>query len=292
MVAEAFAGLRVDRLLTLGLFAPLRRIGASAEAPTIPLLMYHSVADDIDRDVHPYFRTVTTPRSFEAQVRCLRERGLQGITLSEAMRLLAAADLGALQRKVVLTFDDGFRDFRTVAWPILQRAGFGATVFMPTAYIGKSFVTGRDCLDAAEIRGLVADGVEFGSHSHSHCRLYTLDELALARELRLSKSVLEDASGQAVTLFSYPYRFPEEDAHFTGRLREQLDRAGYRAGVTTAIGRARVGDDAWLLPRLPVNDCDDAALLGAKLDGHYDWLRTGQRLRKRARAVLGSRAGA
>jgi peptidoglycan/xylan/chitin deacetylase (PgdA/CDA1 family) len=274
---------RLDRWLSLGVAAPLARLQPRRHA--IPILMYHSIADDVDDTVHPYFRTVTTPASFARQVGWLQRGGYEAISLAEAIRLVHEPG-AAPQKKVVLTFDDGFRDFRTAALPILQRAGFGATVFLSTAYLGRPFLTGRPCLAAHEVKALSDGGIEFGSHSVSHGRLAELPREQLAGEVADSKRAIEDITGKEVAMFSYPYRFPEEQPAFTRALAGLLDESGYRGGVTTAIGRSAAADDPRFLPRLPINDCDDIALLQAKLEGHYDWLRPLQRLRKQSRAAL------
>jgi len=280
--------LRMDRWLTLSVVAPLAGVLRASRGAAVPILMYHSIADDVDDTVHPYFRTVTTPASFAQQVEFLRQMGYDAVTLSEACRALRAPDrpMQGLAKKVVLTFDDGFRDFYTTAYPILERVGFGATVFLPSAYIDKRFLTGRECLRWTEVRELCNSGIEFGSHSVSHRRLVELTRHELSEEVATSKRVIEDMTGREVTLFSYPYRFPEENLAFTRSLGELLDESGYRGGVTTVIGRSRAKHDLRFLPRLPMNDCDDTRLLRAKLDGHYDWLRAGQLMSKRSRALL------
>jgi peptidoglycan/xylan/chitin deacetylase (PgdA/CDA1 family) len=273
-------------MLTLSLFGPLRDV-VSPGASGIPILMYHSIAHDLDDTVHPYFRTVTSPKVFARQVDFLRASGFSAITLSQAVELLhgTSGETSPGSRKVVITFDDGFQDFYTDAFPILERAGFTATVFLASDFIGKPFITGRPCLRATEVRELAGKGIEFGSHSASHRRLVELTTDDLEAELSGSKAAVEDIVGRAVTLFSYPFRFPEENAQFTVTLGHLLDECGYGGGVTTAIGRARRQDNPRFLPRLPVNDCDDDTLLQAKLVGSYDWLRSGQRLRKRSRAL-------
>jgi peptidoglycan/xylan/chitin deacetylase (PgdA/CDA1 family) len=280
---------RLDRTLTLGLFGPLGRLRMRGSSHGIPILMYHSVSQDLDDTVHPYFRTVTSPEKFALQVGVLRAAGYAAVTLSQALGELEDSKRGVLPAhgapKVVITFDDGFRDFHDSAYPVLQAAGYTATVFLPTAFIGRRFVTGRDCLGAAEVRSLAEQGIEFGSHSATHRRLVDLGAHELRTELHDSKAAIEDATGREVKTFSYPYRFPEQDEGFVARLGGLLDECGYSGGVTTAIGRASGRDDRRFLPRLPVNDCDDEALLRAKLLGHYDWLRSGQRARKRTRAL-------
>lgn len=278
--------LRLDRWLTLRLVAPFSAWWRTGPPPAIPLLMYHAISDEMDRRTHPYFGTVTTPRRFAQQVALLRRLGYQAVTLGEAAQLLRQPGFDATaQRRVVLSFDDGFSDFRSAAWPVLAEAGFTATVFVVSGLLGGRFHDGRRCLGAQDLRELSAQGVEFGSHSATHGLMARMTEAALARELRESRQVIEDCSGRAVRLFSYPYRFPHGDARFVQQLGGLLTQNGYHAGVTTAIGLARTGDAPLFLPRLPVNDFDDDRLLRAKLDGHYDWLRMGQALARPVRSL-------
>lgn len=279
---------RIDRWVTLSFVAPLAGVWSSPDDHAIPILMYHSIADDVDDDVHPYFRTVTTPATFARQVAFLQQNGYHAITLTEAVnQLQGQAPLSG--KSVVLTFDDGFRDFLTNAYPILEHARFRATVFVPSDYVGKPFLNGRDCLSASDMRMLCKQGIEFGSHSVSHRKLVELTPPQLTHEVTTSKQTIEDITGQEVGLFSYPYRFPEEDTRFTAGLATLLKAVGYRAGVTTVIGRSRPQDDPRFLPRLPMNDCDDPQLLQAKLAGHYDWLHTAQLMRKKSRSLFSAR---
>jgi peptidoglycan/xylan/chitin deacetylase (PgdA/CDA1 family) len=279
--------LRIDRWMTLSVVRRLSPLRATDRQAAIPILMYHAIADDVDDTLHPYFRTVTRPATFARQVALMQRAGYRAVTLAQAAGLLERPDAGCgdAAKTVVLTFDDGFRDFYTTAFPVLRDAGFAATVFVSSDFVGKPFVTGRDCLRAAEVRELSAAGIEFGSHSASHRLLVDLPLDELIDEVSTSKQVIEDLSGSAVTSFSYPYRFPEENLGFTRSLGALLDHHGYRAGVTTAIGRSCASSDRRFLPRLPINDCDDDLLLRAKLDGHYDWLHAGQLMRKRLRAL-------
>jgi peptidoglycan/xylan/chitin deacetylase (PgdA/CDA1 family) len=277
---------RLDRWLTLKVAAPVARLWPQGDDHAIPILMYHSVSKQLDA-VHPYLRTVTTPASFERQMDLLSLLGYAPVRLSEAVRLLQGGTPDdATARPVVLSFDDGLRDFHAHALPVLQRAGFPATMFVSTGFIGKPFLNGRDCLDTGELRELCQHGIEIGSHSVSHGQLVDMPPARLREELWASRRTLEDITGHPVDLFSYPYRYPEENRTFTRHLADLLDECGYRAAVTTVIGRSRPGRDVRALPRLPVNDSDDAPLLGAKLSGHYDWLRAAQRLVKRSRALL------
>jgi len=284
--------MRLDRLLTLHFFYSVIGLSRRSSDLKIPILMYHSIARDVDDNVHPYYRTVTTPETFEMQMEFLSQSGYEVLTLSKAVGLLQYEFNCAirkspdhLRRQVVITFDDGFQDFYSTAFPILERFGFKATVFLTSGLIGRTFLTGRECLRAVEIRELAEKGTEFGSHTINHPQLKGLPMDEIIHELAGSKASIEDIIGSKVSLFSYPYGFPEEDGEFIRKLGSLLIKESYSAGVTTSIGLSRVGDSALFLKRLPINDCDDRQLFRAKLEGGYDWLYTGQLTYKRLRAA-------
>lgn len=283
----------IDRFLTVSIARPLFEFLPKRSAPAIPILMYHSISDDRQSNLQPYFRTATPPATFRRHMTYLRVSGYSTVTLSEALNLLrsppmrqSCRDTKGNHPMVVLTFDDGFRDFYTNAFPVLDDLGQKATVFLPSDYIGKSFITGQKCLDEQEIRELAARGIEFGSHTVTHPQLSRLARPRLIRELEDSKARIEDIVGSEIYLFSYPYRFPEEDRPFIRNLRRLLERLGYSAGVTTSIGCARFGDDPFFLARLPINECDDIEFLQAKLDGVYNWMHMAQITYKRLRDAI------
>src|ERR1700689_4753906 len=160
--------LRIDRLATLYVADPLRR-RASADKVSVSILMYHSIADEDEATVQPYYRTATSPAVFAAQVASLHEAGFSVIGLGEAVRRSAvptATRNETVKNSVVITFDDGLRNFYTNAFPILSRYGFTATMFLPTAHIGESRLRfkGKDCLSWDEVRELQKHGISFGSH--------------------------------------------------------------------------------------------------------------------------------
>jgi peptidoglycan/xylan/chitin deacetylase (PgdA/CDA1 family) len=276
--------LRADRFLTLRLFAPIGRVLTRADRQRLPILMYHGISNDVETQRSAYFRTRTAPATFERQMNWLRDQGYCGVGLSEGLAALCPQPTtDAHIRRVVITFDDGLRDFATAAFPILQAVGFGATVFVSTSYVGGRFMTGQPCLSAREIKDLSAAGIEFGSHTATHPQLASLSAPEIEQELVTSRNALEAIVKRQVTTFSYPYRFPAQDRAFVEVMVAMLDRAGYRAGVTTTIGRASSRQQPLLLSRLPINDCDDESLFAAKVEGGYDWLRLGQHLYKALR---------
>jgi peptidoglycan/xylan/chitin deacetylase (PgdA/CDA1 family) len=275
--------LRGDNLATRYVFHPLARRRRS-KRESIPILMYHSVSDRGAGSRHPYFHTVTTPSVFANQMRYLSEHGYRSISLSEAIRRLQTGAAHG-NKAVVITFDDGYRDFYTNAYPVLAEHGLSACVFLPTSYIGSSAqrFNGMECMNWGEVQELSRSGIEFGAHTVSHLQLSLLPEADVRFELSYSKSEIENELQRTVTSFAYPYAFPETNPSFRKKLRGILEETGYQCGVSTIIGKANASGDRFFLRRLPVNSFDDGKLFQAKLDGGYDWMHAIQYMAKRIR---------
>ena len=282
--------LRLDRLLTLGFFRPLRRAVPDRGGFRLAVLMYHSVSERPEVGVSPYYRTATSPKVFAEQMALLRAEGWEAVSLKGGLEALRSGG-GAPRKVVALTFDDGFRDFYTAAFPVLRQHGFSATMYLPTAFIGQQPVQfkAHECLTWDEVRELRLAGIEFGSHTVNHPELVRLAWPAVEKELRDSKAEIEQRLGARVTAFAYPYAFPRAQREFVERFRRLLREAGYESCVTTDIGRASAATDPLAIPRLPMNECDDAELLKAKLIGAYDWLAVPQRAVKAVKRVLSPR---
>lgn len=271
-LAEGTVGLRLDRTCSVYVMGPLLR-AVSRGAGKIPILMYHSVAEEDESATHPYYWVAVRPSLFREQMAWLHEHGYQTVTLEGAVSRLRGTTQDTA-RPVVITFDDGYRNFLESAFPALQEYGFSATMFLPTNSIGtetRSF-KGRDCLTWKEVRELRQQGIEFGSHTVSHPQLHDLPPHRIREEILTSRQAIEDNLGCAVDTFAYPYAFPQSDGPFKAMVREILEEGGYRYGVCTQIGRASRGSDPLFLERLPMNGGDDTALLGAKMAGAYDWV--------------------
>src|ERR1700753_2359643 len=115
---------RLDRALTTVVFHPLRRQDASVN-PQLPILMYHSICNDPQEGVRDYYKTTTSPAVFRRQMQQLASQGFKTLTQGEAVEMLNQGR--RIDKKtVVITFDDGFQDFFTEAFPVLQEHRFAA----------------------------------------------------------------------------------------------------------------------------------------------------------------------
>jgi peptidoglycan/xylan/chitin deacetylase (PgdA/CDA1 family) len=263
---------RMDRLAALYVCHPAARILGFASGTRVPILMYHSISDNLFARAQPYYQINTSPNVFARQMRWLRNNGYKTMNLEEMLAAMVAGH--DLFKKFVITFDDGYQDFYTDALPVIKQCGFAATIFLTTDRIQDTAarIEGADYLTWREVRELHDEGIQFGSHTVTHPDLRSLGPEQIDYELGYSKETIEQKLGAAVRSFSYPFAFPEEDRDFTRYLVDTLENHGFDNGVSTILGRARLGKNPFCLPRLPVNSWDDPLLLRAKLEGGYDWM--------------------
>jgi peptidoglycan/xylan/chitin deacetylase (PgdA/CDA1 family) len=236
---------------------------AATTAPTGPrvripaVLMYHSISPSSAPD--PY-RVRVRPDRLDAHLRLLRRLGLRGVSLGE---LVDAADSGAADGFVGLTFDDGYTDFLTHAAPVLARHGMTATLYVVAGRLGgqNEWDDGPrlDLVDADAVRDVVADGHEVGSHTLSHVRLAQADPAVVRHEVADSRRVLEDLLQAEIRGFCYPW------GSFDRAAAAAVQEAGYDHACVTGD---YLPGDRFTLPRSYVSPTDTAAQLLAKLARH------------------------
>lgn len=170
----------------------------------LPILLFHSIDDAGSPISYPV-------RRFEHCISRLCERGFHTLTLAEVVDCLAQGK--PFQNKsLVITFDDGYQTVYTQAFPVLQRHGMSATVFLT---VGKrvavpSFdrlpsLEGQAMLAWSEIREMKQGGIEFGAHTLTHPDLTQLRADQVESEVCDSKSIIEGALGTKVSHFAYPH---------------------------------------------------------------------------------------
>src|SRR5580704_10339931 len=119
--------MRFDRSVTLCLSRPLQSIGLRPRDSRLPILMYHSISEGRESARSAYYKVCTSSRRFAEQMQNLADTGWQGVSLREGLEMLAGRKQIA-GRPVAITFDDGFHDFYTAAFPLLNQHGFSATM--------------------------------------------------------------------------------------------------------------------------------------------------------------------
>ena len=198
-----------------------------------------------------------SPARFARQMRWLKRLGLRGVSAAE---LLSARRDGEANKLVGLTFDDGYADFVEYALPVLLHYNFSATVFAVAGLLGDEnswSVQGprKPLIDADQLRQLADLGIEIGSHGLRHVRLPGTSCSELTREINLSRTILQAASGHPVRGFCYPY------GQLDSRIVDAVRTAGYE--YACAI-RPWPQTSLHSLPRIYISDSDSSLWLWAK----------------------------
>ena len=205
---------------------------------TIEILTYHKISDDFDWGI-----TRQKVRQFEKGIEFLHDQGYRTLPLEEVFKPDQTYPQDpADERKVVITFDDGYEDVYLNAFPILQKHGFTAFIFIITGFVGKpnswDFNFGRKRrrhLSWKQIKEMSKFGFGFGSHTVNHPDLTKIDPNWVEYELKKSKEVLEDKLGKEVVFLSYPF------GRYNRFVQEEAFRLGYKRAYTLG-SKTRKGD--------------------------------------------------
>lgn len=231
---------------------------------SVIVLMYHRVGSARNTWEARY---AIDPKRFEAHMLALAKHGMRPVSmkaLSDWLDNGASLSAGTF----VLTFDDGFRDVRENALPVLERLRWPFTVFLVSDLVGREDVWTRPSnpdgvtyplLSAKEILDMQRRGVDFHSHTCSHASLPTLDDQSLARELADSRVALQRLLGRPVDYLAYPF------GHMDDRVVAAARCAGYQAAFSTLPGFNRRDVDRFRLRRIGVYGTDTPAALMRKV---------------------------
>lgn len=247
----------------------------SATTARLVVLCYHSV--------HPSasFPTRTSPGLFEEHIRWLR-KACELVTFSEVARGVDVAD--RTRPTVAVTFDDGYADNFTHAFPILARFQIPATFFVATGLIerdpdvlaARSWLGWREpgsTMTWDQLREMRDAGMTIGSHGHLHVAPSHLHDGELIVDLERSKQTLENQLGEPVTTLAYPKGRPRRDV--LARSVEAATNVGYKAGAAILLRGVRPSDGPMLIPRFPIAQ-DDLDTLRAKVSGRLDLIGAAQ----------------
>ena len=237
-------------------------------AGDIPILMYHSVANEGPPELAAYR---VSPQAFQEQMSYLRRHGYHSISVEEWTQALATGTK-IPGRPVLITFDDGYRNIHTHAAPLLEEAGFRATVFVVTDVVGGNADWDRsgssgpplELMDWNELRDLQRRGFEIASHTNAHVRLVELTDAEIVSNSIAARATLQRELGREVTSVAFPW------GHSDPRVRAALTRGGYRVCLGTSGGRSCLDDDPLQLPRIEIRGDDDLATFERRVLGSQD----------------------
>lgn len=191
----------------------------------IPVLMYHYV--EYPKDTRDIIRQSlsTSPAIFEAQIKTLRDNGYTFMTMAEVADVLDGKKV-LPSKPVVLTFDDGYRDFYEVVFPILKKYKSKAV-----AYIVPGLLDRSNYLFTWQVKEIAKDAnIELGAHTMHHVYLKEMPLIFAQREIQASKYVLENIIHKPVVSFAYPY------GAFDNSAIDLVKKANFHTAVSTIGG--------------------------------------------------------
>lgn len=213
----------------------------------VPILMYHHIedpppnADPIRRDLS------VSPREFKRQLRYLKQEGYESITLNDLVLFLTVGQ-PLPSKPIILTFDDGYRDAYTQAFPLLQRFGFVGTFFLVTSFLDAE---NPDHLSWEQVQEMHAAGMKFEPHSYDHPDLRNRGFQYLVFQTVGPKEAIEERTGEPCRFFAYP------SGRYDQFVIDVLRSAHFWGAVLTEQGALHTSDGLFTLRRIRIHGGDD-----------------------------------
>lgn len=209
----------------------------------LPILTFHSI--DSSGSV-----ISVSPARFERILRGLKQKCFRTLCFDEVIDWLQGQQV-LTAPSVVLTFDDGYENLYSEAFPLLQELGFKATVFLTTGYCGKTNhwptqiagIPPMPMLRWDQIKEMAQAVFEFEAHTQTHPALTQLPLETARKELVECKSDIEDRLGKKVRFFAYPYGDIHDGIY-------ALARECFDAACSTNFGFTHLDSDRHLLERI------------------------------------------
>ncbi|MBW0256731.1 polysaccharide deacetylase [Bacillus sp. F2HM] len=217
------------------------------EPVELPILMYHSISSG---------NSLRVPKSeFASHMKWLKENDYVTLSPKEAYQVLTTNSIPS-EKCVLITFDDGYTDNYTKAFPILKQYGMKATIFMIEQSIGRPHH-----LTDAQMDDMLSNGISIESHTIHHLELNRLSQKQQEEELKGSKAFFDQRFSQQTIMVSYPVGRYNED---TLKLAKE---AGYELAVTTEPGHAKKEQGMMSLHRVRVSPGLSPESFGRMVEG-------------------------
>lgn len=182
----------------------------------VPILCYHGVLDEAWGD-KSIFEKVD---EFEKQMKYLSENGYTTLFISEI------EDANKYEKPIILTFDDGYRDVYTNAFPILKKYNMKATLYIISGYLNGEYYLTTDMVKELAEHPLI----EIGSHTVNHSVLTKKSDEEVEKQLCESKRYLEELTGKKIESIAYP------TGAYDARIMKATEKH-YKYGISIVAGK-------------------------------------------------------
>lgn len=206
----------------------------------IPILMYHHIRVN----PRPYDSTWASlnvsPSLLDSELNYLVNNGYHVITLDDLENALVNG--GSLpDNPIVLTFDDGYENFYTDAYPILKKHNLKATIFVITQGVANNAAY----LTWPQIKEMNDSGlITIGAHTQHHPNLPDLTDALIQNEIVGSRDDIKNHLGSNPKWFAYPY------GSYTNFIVSEVRTAGFSGAVSTIFSAIQNKERLYLLPRI------------------------------------------
>ena len=205
----------------------------------IPVLYYHSVDENAANEV------TITPEKLKEQLDYINDNNYVTITMTELYDHIEN-NKPIPEKSILITFDDGYMNNYTEAFPMLKVLNMTATIFC----VGNS-LDGSYYLSEEAIKEMSDYGIDIESHTVNHVHLDTMSYDEQLLELKNSKNILEKITGKEVLSLAYPF------GDYNDNTIKAAKDAGYKMGFTTKLGLSDRTDDIYKLDRIYISSSYD-----------------------------------
>ena len=209
----------------------------------VPILMYHYISASLSAQDRIRYGLSVPPEMFEAQLKLLRDNGYTTVTLRDVYEYLAAGT-PLPDKPIVLTFDDGYVDNYTNAFPILQKYGMIGTFFVLT---GPADDGDPAYLSWDMIQEMSSAGMDIQLHSRDHLDMRNRSYDWLVFQIIGGRQSIEGHTDKPVIFMAYP------SGKVDANVQRFLSSTNFWAAVTTASGSRHVLKDALNWDRVRVS---------------------------------------
>lgn len=213
---------------------PAAAVTAREDGRTVMVLNYHKVANE-------HRSLSVTLDDFRQHMAWLKEYGYTGITPDELYAFVTeGAELPA--KPVLITFDDGYKDNYTNAYPIMKEYGFKGTIFVVTSFLGKY----DNYLTWEQAKELLDNGFSIESHTYTHKSMTETSDEEISKELSKSREEIREKLGIEADFMAYP------TGTYNLHIAELVKAAGYKGAFTIKYDNVSRDSNVYALERVPI----------------------------------------
>lgn len=213
---------------------PSAAVTVQEDGRTVMVLNYHKVVDE--------HMSLSVPLAdFEQHMKWLQEYGYTSITPEELYNFIVnGSELP--EKPVLITFDDGYKDNYTNAYPIMKKYGFKGTIFVVTGFLGvyDNYLTWEQAGELAE------NGFSIESHTHNHKSMTEASDDDISKELAKSRDTLKEKLGVEADFIAYP------TGTYNLHIAELVKEAGYKGAFTIKYDNASRDSNVYAIERVPI----------------------------------------